>query len=268
MKKIFLYTLLISFGISSCQTSKSTSSRRSNSSSENLNKEATVMWQQTAAEYDALCYQAFNMAKDRIDLATKENRGAGFNIVMDLDETVLDNSPYYGYLIKNNKDSDVDSWKRWVQLANAELVPGALDFIRYAESKGITIYYISNRSAVNINFTIENLGKRGVNATQENLLLSIGNTSKNGRRMAISKLGDLLLLIGDNLADFTGEYEVDMGFVERAKSVEANKDLFSRRFILVPNPMYGGWEKALNFDDPLIDENSKGGKLKHLSSFE
>jgi len=271
MKKIFFYTAIIAIGFTACQSTKNATSK-SKLPSSSLNKEAAVLWQQTSAEYDALCYQAFNIAKHRIDLAIERGKdGSQLTIVMDLDETVLDNSPYNGFLIKNGKEFDKESWNRWVQKASAELVPGALDFIKYAEAKGATIYYISNRSIENINPTVLNLQKHGINVDQQYVLLSeAGKANKDGRRQYVNRINSFepVLLIGDNLADFIGDFENDMSFIEREKITKNLERAFGNIFIMLPNTMYGGWEKALKYNDPLIQESDKGNAIKYLNSFE
>ena len=141
--------LLFSFAAASmmlaCSSSQSTLSNAQSGATED-SKLSAVLWQQTSAEYEALCHQAFNVATYRLNIINNsdldvidQETGAAMvdqtspnkkmAIVMDLDETVLDNSPYNGWLIENNKTYNVESWTEWCNIAKAELVPGALEFI-------------------------------------------------------------------------------------------------------------------------------------------
>lgn len=267
MKRILFYSALFLMLLSACQSTKTASSKSGSVQVDRLNKEAAVLWQQTSAEYDALCYQAFNLAKYRIDEMKERQPKRKMFIIMDLDETVLDNSPYNGYLVKNNKEFEKESWDRWVRLAKAELVPGALDFIRYAESKGIKIYYISNRSVENINYTFQNLTQKGINVSQEQLILDNGS-SKDQRRQLISSESEAVMLIGDNLADFLGMFEEEMGYVDRKNEGQRFQVQYGDYFIVLPNPMYGGWEKALKYNDPMIEEGEDAKMSRFLKSFE
>ena len=95
----------------------------------------SVIWQQQSAEYRALCYQAFNIAKWRLE-KTKIKRRHKYAIITDIDETVLDNSYYEADNIRQNKEFAKDSWKGWTDKAKATPVPGALEFLQMAKKKG------------------------------------------------------------------------------------------------------------------------------------
>lgn len=269
MKKIFFYTAILLLGFAACQPTKNASSSKGKSSNNaGLNKESAVIWQQTAAEYTALCIQAFNQAKSNVNHFAKNSAGSSGIVVMDLDETVLDNSPYNGYLIKNNKNFEKATWAEWVKKASAKAVPGAVDFIRHAESQGITVYYISNRSVEHIEPTLQNLQNLGVITDPEHVLLKDLTSNKSERRRYVSSLQDVFLYIGDNLADFDDQFELELSHLQRKEMVENFQEMFGVRYIILPNPMYGAWEKALNMQDPLINEGGANNPLKFLESFE
>ncbi len=92
-------------------------------------------------------------------------------IVLDLDETVLDNSPHQAMSVKTGKGYPY-KWDDWINKAEAEALPGAIDFLKYTESKGVDIYYISNRKTNQLDATIKNLERVGApQATKEHILL-------------------------------------------------------------------------------------------------
>lgn len=105
----------------------------------------SILYQQRAAEYEAMCYQSYNLAKQIVDQKIKANpKAKNLAIITNIDKTVLDNSPYEAALV-SKKYVFPDKWKEWTSLANAKPIPGSLEFFNYAASKGITIFYITNR---------------------------------------------------------------------------------------------------------------------------
>jgi len=201
-----------------------------------------TLWYQQSAEMKALYYQCYRNAETALseNLAWSDKTKPAA-VVLDIDETVLDNSRYQAWQVIENKPFTDQDWVRWVNLAQAEPLPGALEFTRYADSLGVEVFYVSNRSVNEMNSTIANLGAYGFpDADTTHLLLKQGSSSKIERRAIIEKNYDILLLIGDNLADHSGAYEKrgpGLGF----DTVEADKELFGTRYIVLPNPMYGNW---------------------------
>jgi 5'-nucleotidase (lipoprotein e(P4) family) len=187
-------------------------------------------------------------------------------VIMDIDETVLDNSPVEAYQVINNVPFSDTLWNRWVSLCSAEPLPGALNFTRFAESKGVEIFYVSNRSAANsLGASIRNLAIKGFPfADSIHVVLKTDVSSKEKRRLAIAGKYDILLLMGDNLADLDTAFEKrgdDLGF----GAVAGRFNEFGTRFIVFPNSMYGPWLNAAIKD---ITGNSNREKLmKSLISF-
>jgi 5'-nucleotidase (lipoprotein e(P4) family) len=203
-----------------------------------------VLWQQHAAEYRALCYQAFNIAALRLNEATrtKQRRLA---IVTDLDETILDNSYSEAQMLKEGKSFTQAGWKQWTDRSAATAVPGAVEFLQSAKKKGVSIFYISNRDTAEINTTLANLKKLGLpDADRQHMLFLENTSSKESRRLAVAASHKIFMLIGDNLNDFTKAFEkgtIDRRFTETDK---ARAD-WGRKFIVLPNATYGEWENAL-----------------------
>jgi len=205
-----------------------------------------VVYMQTAAEARALYYQAFNIARMRLDkiLITRSNHHKPFAIVVDIDETVLDNTPYQVSLIQTGEEYTTDSWKTWTAKAKAQATPGSVEFLQYAKSKGVHVLYITNRQIDEQSATLRNLQRLGFPWADPKHLYaqcSGNSTSKESRRIEVAKHYDVVMLIGDNLSDFSEVFGVN-GIGRRADVVDHMKRKFGDRYIILPNPMYGDWE--------------------------
>jgi 5'-nucleotidase (lipoprotein e(P4) family) len=221
----------------------------------NTNKMLPVLFQQHAAEYRALCYQAFNLASLKLESLKRKRRGLPYAIITDIDETILDNSKYEAQRIKDGKEFTFASWKRWTDQSSATLVPGAGEFLKKARDKGISIFYISNRDTSEIKSTIINLQNLDVPyADTEHLLFHVDQSSKETRRQQIGQRYNVIMLIGDNLNDFTQIFE-KKNIKERKNEVEKIKGEWGNRFIVLPNSIYGEWENALyDYKSRLTDQ--------------
>ncbi len=205
-----------------------------------------TLWYQRAAEVKALSYQAFNLAQIQLDLdlqfaqATKKPRA----IIVDIDETILDNSPYQARVILNGKGFDDQSWEEWVEEAQASPLPGSVEFMNYAHDRGVELFYITNRFESGRQATLKNLRQWGFPIKDDNLLMRIDESSKTQRRDIVMSEYRVVLLIGDQLEDFSHRYD-DLSLDEREEVTELYRDEFGHRFIVLPNPMYGLWERLL-----------------------
>ena len=205
----------------------------------------TTAYQQNAAEYRALCFQGFNIARMRVDeiILTKTEKPKA--IVTDIDETILDNSPYETHQVLNGKDYESSSWYEWTSMANADTVPGAAAFLKYASSRGLEIFYVTNRSEKERNPTIKNLQKFNLpNSDDAHLLLMKTTSSKDERRKNVAATHTIVMLIGDNLADVSALFD-KKNTEERLQTVNNIAEDFGDKFIIIPNPVYGDWESAL-----------------------
>lgn len=204
----------------------------------------SAVFQQRAAEYKALCIQAFYLARTQVDLLPS-GAGKPRAIITDIDETFLDNSPYAVHQALQGKDYEPDSWHAWTARAEADTLAGALSFFRYAASKGIDIFYVTNRDEVERAGTLRNLQRFGFpQATDDHLLLRQSSSSKESRRQQIARTHDIVMLLGDNLADFSDLFDKKTE-TERSARVETLRASFGTRFIVLPNANYGGWEDAI-----------------------
>ncbi len=255
MKTKYLFFLTITSLLLSCAnlnnsaTTNQKSNRSTGSCREDLN---AVVWQQTAGEYKALCYQAFNSGKYHLEILKDNKEFTGIpTIVMDLDETVLDNSPYNAQLIIKDKNYTTGSWNAWVEKKEAKAVPGAIEFIKHATDLDFSIIFISNRDQETLDWTMENLNRFGFDFNEKNFYLKQGDSEKSERRKAVNKSYEVIMYVGDNLADFNNELDSrDLSINDRNEIVSNISNKFGSRFVILPNAMYGNWQKAIDSDFP------------------
>jgi len=234
---------------------------------------AAILYTQKAAEYRALCYQGYNIARLRLDAdldkknvkkLPKAMRKMPRAIVVDIDETVLDNSPAQAYAYKNKTGFNLNDWYAWGDMRKAKAVPGAVDFLNYAVSKGVKVFYISNRDEVQKQATIDNLKAVGFNDIgADNVMLRDKESGKDARRAVVSSKYRTIMLIGDNLDDFSSVFEkkpIDERFAETEKA----RDQFGKTFIALPNAMYGTWENAIYEYKRLTDKEKAEIRAKAL----
>jgi len=211
-----------------------------------------ILYMQKAAEYRALAFQAFNIAGMRLDADEKERkklpkteRKKPRAVVVDVDETVLDNSPAQAVQVKNRLPFIQEKWTAWINMRRAKAIPGAIDFLNYANRKGARIFYVTNRIEVEKQPTIDNLKTLGFpDVSAETVFIKTTESSKEARRQTILQKYRIALLIGDNLDDLSNVFErkpIDARFAE----VDKLREMFGRKFIVLPNAMYGTWENAI-----------------------
>lgn len=207
-----------------------------------------TLWTQSSGEWRALAYQAYNFARILLDqdLRTNRKRRMRRAVVVDIDETVLDNSRYQASLVREHKSYPQD-WTAWVNRSEAAAVPGAIEFLNYAHRRGVRVFYVTNRKAIEKEGTRANLKKLGFpDVTDETLIVREDTdvSSKEPRRRRIAQRYRLVLLIGDNLNDFAEVFEKTT-VAGRISATDQSKALFGTRFIMLPNPMYGDWENSV-----------------------
>ena len=213
-----------------------------------------TLYMQKAAEYRALAYQAYNIARWQFDAdfdkknvkkLPKAEQKKPRALMVDIDETVLDNSPAQAYNIRNHLAFATKQWYAWGEMRKAKAIPGAVDFLNYANSKGVKVFFASNRDEAQKQATIDNLKSVGfTNISDENVLLRTTESSKEARRQFILKKYRIVLSIGDNLDDHATVFE-KKSVADRFAEVDKAKDLFGRQYIMLPNAMYGTWENAI-----------------------
>ena len=261
--------LAITFLILTCSLAATaqTTATPARQAADNEYQEGAILWTQTSGEARALAYQAFNLAKMVLDRDLRLNRRSRMRraVVVDADETVLDNSAYQATLLKNGQSYDPKTWTEWVNRAEAAAIPGSVEFLRYAASRGVRVFYITNRKLVEKAATAANLTKLGFPGVNDQTLLvrtDAGSSSKEARRQAVAAKYRIVLLAGDNLNDFAEVFDKSRTVSDRIAAVERNKEQFGTRFIVLPNVMYGDWESAIYEYNTKLTEEEKAAKRK------
>ena len=244
-----------------------------------------TLWNQTAAEQDALCLQTFELAALRLDQALAdtgwsaalEQQGQDVTglppaIIADVDETLLDNSPYQARLVVEDAEYSSESWADWVEKRSAKALPGARDFLDLAHRRGVTIFYVTNRDATLEEATRANLEAEGmpIDLSRDVVLCRGENdwpSDKSSRRAEIAKSHRILLLLGDDLNDFVSGARVGDP-QPRRELVEQYETMWGERWLLLPNAEYGSWEASLYGRDYSLDRDEKlRRKRAHLAPY-
>lgn len=220
-----------------------------------------VMWVQSSTEYQAAAIGTFAAAKRSLDAALADPAWVGATeetdndptqppaIVLDLDETAIDNTAFEARAVRAGKTYDAELWKQWVNESAAQAVPGAAEFLAYARSRGVTPFYVTNRDPDEEEGTRRNLEKLGYPLLPDaaNLLVrgkrKEWGSDKSSRRAHVAATHRLLLLLGDDLNDFANAR--DKLIAERNQIVTDKQSWWGTRWFMVPNPMYGSWERAI-----------------------
>lgn len=214
------------------------------------------LYMAASAEYRAACYQAFALA-ERLVAERLKARPAGSSrkpaVVMDLDETVLDNGGFQASQLRGNFAYDQARWDEWERTGgpSLRLIPGAKEFIAAAERAGVTVCHISNRNEKSRAETKAALERLGVPVHSEiELQLATDTSDKTERRARVAEAFDIVLLVGDNLRDFDERFrspkaEPAAAIAARKAAVDATRDAFGTRWVILPNPAYGEWTKPL-----------------------
>ncbi|MGO2232637.1 5'-nucleotidase, lipoprotein e(P4) family [Marinomonas sp. UCMA 3892] len=245
MSSITFRTLVLSTALLTGSFSFSALAQESDYSAKDLNEQLVMstLWMQASAEYKALSYQAFNLAKMQFDQYASQHKGSKkIAVIVDADETVIDNSGYQAWLIGKDFGYSSKTWGEWMDAAQAKAMPGATEFLNYVASKGGEVFYITNRKASGLEGTRKNLKDLGFpNVDDAHLMLNTSTSNKEPRRQEVAENYDVALLMGDNLNDFSTDFRTK-GLAESDAAVEKNKALFGTTLIMLPNPAYGDWE--------------------------
>lgn len=244
----------------------------------------STAWVQTSAEYEGVSRQAYRTAARMLEQALADStwtaaleQTGSFGalppaIIVDVDETVLDNSAFEAQMVKAGILFDQAAFDAWVERAIAPPVPGALEFATAAAQRGVTFFYVSNRGTVSEAATRENLRRAGFPlAETDDVVPANGErpewtSDKSSRRAWIAERYRVLLVIGDDFNDFVF---ARVSLAERERLSLAHADRWGRQWIILPNPMYGSWENALyDWESGLTDEDKIRRVIERLDPAE
>lgn len=217
-----------------------------------------VLWMQHSAEYYGLCVQSYQTATMMLDKALEDKTWTAAleqvgdvsalkpAVILDADETVIDNSPYEVELIKKNTNHSQELWQAWCKKEKATAIPGAVEFCNYAKKKGATVFYVTNRRDEVKEATRSNLKALGfpLEESIETVITRSSVGDKGPRRKKIAENHRIVLLIGDNNADFASGFN-KKSTEERRAFAEKHRSYWGTKWIVIPNPSYGDWEGAL-----------------------
>jgi 5'-nucleotidase (lipoprotein e(P4) family) len=230
---------------------------------DNLN---AVVWSQTALEHDLIYLETYRSAQSQLLTALKDKnwdalpsddrispyKGLKPAVILDIDETVLDNSPYQARLIRNGGEYNEADWAKWCKEERARALPGVAEFAQFAVKHGVAVIYISNRAQDLDQATIDNLRKVGLPVSGSDAFLGLGTvlrgcdqvgTEKNCRRQLVSQHYRVLMQFGDQLGDFATV--LSNTAAGRTQAMAPYTKWIGSRWFVLPNPTYGAWEPAL-----------------------
>lgn len=220
-----------------------------------------VLWTQRSVEYKANALTVFALARIRLDealadrswtAAPLEQKGDFGSlppaVILDVDETVLDNSLYQVWLARSGQSFSTRTWNQFCADQVSLAIPGAVEFTKYADSKGVKVFYITNRDASVEAVTRENMAKLGfpMGGNVDTFLMQNERkewaSAKSTRRAVVTREYRVLLNIGDNFGDFDDRYRTSP--VEREKAYVEDTPYWGRQWLMLPNPTYGSFDTA------------------------
>ena len=231
----------------------------------------SVLFVQTSAEFAASNIQTYANASKAIDIAlTDKSWSAALEqtsdfqdkqpaIIIDIDETVLDNSNFQSRTILTGL-SYPNGWKEWVNESQAGAVAGVYDFLYLAEKKGVAIYYVTNRLESFREGTIKNLINLGLPFDKNKNMLLMRDEEKSRdkteRRKLIANKNRIILIIGDQLTDFISTDEAYVFHKKRKKLADKYSEMWGTKWFVITNPTYGRWESSIYEDYPESEEEA------------
>jgi 5'-nucleotidase (lipoprotein e(P4) family) len=244
-----------------------------------------VLWMQRSVEYRATALGAFALARIRLEqaltdaswtAAPKEQTGSYQSlppaVILDIDETILDNSGYQAWMALKGTTFDPKTWNAYVNTVTSLAIPGAVEFATYAAARGVKVFYVSNRTAEEEEATRKNLAKLGfpLDDAIDTVLMARERpdwgSAKGTRRAHVARGYRVLLNLGDNFGDFVDEYRGTEA--ERLKVLEEHRDRWGREWIMLANPTYGSFESApYQHDFKLSNEDRRKAKRAVLDAW-
>lgn len=245
-----------------------------------------TLWAQTSPEYRMVAKQSYVLAGKNLELSLNQpdwtaaiEQEESFSnlppaVILDVDETVLDNSAFQARLIKSNSEYSVDNWNAWVNEEKAGAIPGALEFVKTCKGLGVKVFYVTNRGAAVEEATRRNLELLGFPIDQDIDVVLTRNekdnwgSDKTTRRAYLAKNYRVLLLLGDDLNDFVSEVR-RQGSQDRLNTAMNYSEYWGTKWIVLPNPFYGSWEGSLyDFEYSLPRSQKLLRKMNKLRTLE
>jgi 5'-nucleotidase (lipoprotein e(P4) family) len=231
----------------------------------------SVLYVQTSTEFAANNIQTFNNASKALDIALQDNTwtaaleqkgnfaGKIPAIIIDVDETVLDNSSFQSRTILSGL-SYPNGWSKWVNESKATAVEGVYEFLHYANDNNVKIFYVTNRLESFREPTIKNLKNLGLpfDDNVNTLLMRVDENvrDKTERRKNIAENYRIVLLLGDQLTDFISTKEAYVFHSDRKKLAKKYSDMWGSKWFMITNPTYGRWELSIYDEMPESEDEA------------
>lgn len=239
-----------------------------------------ILWQTTSAEYHVLAKSIYRAAQLHLERALADPQWSALPtqqenyqslppaLIMDVDETVIDTGEFQSSLVKNRARFSSRPWREWQMRNVPKAVPGAVEFIAFAQARGVTVFFVTNRDSATESTTRKNLSSLGIQLPDHiDTVLTRGerrdwNSDKESRRRLIARTYRVIMLVGDDLSDFISEYRTP----EQTRLREAQKyNQWGTKWFMLPNPMYGSWQSTLyDFNADLSREEISQRKFHRL----
>ena len=220
-----------------------------------------ALWTHTSVEFKGNARGMYRLAEAMLDRALKDKKwtaaplvqGKKFKrkppaVMLDVDETVLDNSAYAAWQVATGNHYSSKTWVPFVRAEQSLAVPGAPEFVRYARKKGVQVFYVTNRKAPQEQATRNNLKALGfpIDESEDTVLLKGEKTdwgsAKGTRKTVITEKYRLVMVVGDNFSDFVDDYKGTLA--ERQAVYDKYSVYWGTRWIVLPNPTYGSFESS------------------------
>lgn len=200
-----------------------------------------LLWARTAAEHKALFMQVFRAAREKLDSQARGLQPGTWAVIVDADETLLDNSEYQVRLFRSGAAFDNATWNDWVREMAAPALPGAVEYVQAVRALGGRVAVVTNRDEEVCEPTRQNLAAVGL--VVHVVLCRVDQSDKNPRFEAVRAgvVGfpplEVLQWVGDNIQDFPA-------LTQQVRQQDAAAlTMFGERYFVLPNPMYGSFER-------------------------
>ncbi len=209
-----------------------------------------VAWKQSAAEYFALCHQAYNLARLRVDSALRQRPADAkpLAVISDMDDTIMHARSYWGHLIREDREFFDDAiWDEWLPENLITEAPGARRFFDYCAAEKVEVFYVTNRDQGESTYDYALAQLRHLSfpfADGAHLRVFRDTSDKTPARLEVEANYEIAVMLGDNLNDYRRDYYVT-DVDERMALMERDRDHWGRDFILLPNPTDGHWVRAI-----------------------
>lgn len=214
-----------------------------------------VKWYRNSAERNTNYIQTYKLALEKTLKKSKQLKPYSWGVILDIDETVLDNSEYNYQNVINHTTYSQESNYTYMESAVSIAIPGAKNFTCNIKKHKGYVALVTNRDAKFapqvINATVRNLKQQGI--CFDTVLFSTGSSDKNPRFKAVNsgnyksitttkKLPKIKVLayFGDNIQDFPNITQKE-AYLE-SQSLAYHKK-FGDEYFILPNPVYGSFDK-------------------------